>query len=177
MTHKKPLTKKPSPLTRAFKDPERQAMAIAALSNLRAGYHSPSLGTALEACVGVSEQPGAMEAVHHVVSDIYKRGELITQLGSDASKWQNFLAENRPRYEYFNAARQWYEENKGKTRIADEGIQENRARAEEVHPTLVSWLENNSMPIPLGLSRGEVERLQHDINKFKRNLIHSDINR
>ena len=91
-------------------------------------------------------------------------------------RWQAHIAADRPRFVFYQDAVTWYEANKHKTRIADGGIKENRAKAEEVQPELQSWIEGNPAEIPLGLTKTQVERFHQEVNTFKRNLIHSDIN-
>ena len=163
-------------LAKALDVADRQKMAIEAMGHIKAGGSNPSLRTVLESAVAIGEQPGAMAGVHHIVATLYKRKDVVDKLGSNVSQWQTFLSEDGPRFTYYFDAVQWYEANKNKTRIADGGIKENRAKAEEVQPELQRWIEGNEALIPLGLHKSHVERLHHDVNKFKRNLIHSDIN-
>ena len=163
-------------LTNAFGSPDRSAMAIEALGQVKAGSTNLALRSALEGAVSVADQPGAIEAIHHVVDTLYKRKDVITALGDDAVKWQAYIAEDRPRFMFYEEATQWFEANKGRTRIADGDIKENRAKAEEVQPELQTWIEGDSSKIPLGLTKSQVERFHLDVNKFKKELIQSDIN-
>ncbi|TVR47226.1 MAG: hypothetical protein EA402_01505 [Planctomycetota bacterium] len=162
----------------AISDSSRRPLGLAALQQLRAGASTFHLRSALEAAVAHGEAPGAMSAIHHVVRELYRRGDIIESLGEDVARWQAFMAEDRPRFEYFHAAVAWHQENQHRVRVSDaDTIPKNRARAEEVQPELQRWIEDPRTPIPLGLSQSQVERFHHTVNTFKRNLIHSDVRR
>lgn len=162
-------------LARAVGNQQTRSLAAQALAAIRA---NPSPGQimqlrdAIQACAEHGENPHCMAAIHHIVGEHYSRKDLVERLGDNAGAWQNFLAEDLPRFEFFRDVQDWHEANREKITVRDsDTIDGNRQHLREVRPRIISWLESDPPVVPLGLTRRQIEDLNGALGRFNRGLV------
>ena len=158
-------------LTRAVDNPDSRITAAKALLKVKA-TDLPGLRDALEACIRHGTEPLCFEAAKHICRDLFARNDVVQKLGDDVAAWSEFLAGDRGRFEEFMSIADWHAEN-AEVRATDdiELIMANKARCEREMARLEQWLGDTGQPMPLGLTKSQVERQLKGLSTFKYSLL------
>jgi hypothetical protein len=160
-----------SALGDAMDDDERRSVAARALGAIKVG-NIVALRPALEKLIAHGSDATAFAAANHIVGELYRRKDVTERLGDDLNAWVTFLAEDKPRFTYFEEAKEWYAANKQKIRVSDaDTLPANKHRTVETIEELSGWVDGGALPIPLGLDEGSIKAFVQELNTFKYALI------
>lgn len=163
-------------LAEAVGDPERRAVAVAAIG-LVSAPNLARLRTCLEALVAQGPDPLSFEVAVHIVRDLYQREDFIAKHGAqpaNVENWQRALAADKENYDTFIAAKEWLIEWQPKIQRATDDpadVRRCRQRVRQEIERFEAWVQPSSdVAVPLGLNIQQVKTLKQQFSTYKYTL-------
>jgi len=158
-------------LTSGLEDTALRPVAAKALGHIRDKSYLP-LRDAVDKLAAHGDEDVCMDALVVIVTKTYLRDDVAKHCGRDKTKWQKFLADDRPRFDRIKEIVDWMAAN-GQYQYIKDG-KERLGKSRDYLTTAAEFVdgllnEPKFLP-PLGLTRGRVEGLRQDVKMLGMNV-------
>ena len=162
-------------LTALLDQPDSRSIAARALGSIRdPGF--AGMRPALDKLAALGSDEDCFAALTAIVTGTYRRADVAKANGKDLARWQDFLAQDRPRYTRLREIIDWLAKNEGATRVTDgaELLRQKRDFLDAARDYLQPLLEDTAFVPPLGLEYAQVKealRRTNDLGRDTRNFL------
>ena len=154
-------------LTAALDPPATRSVAARSLGLIRdPGF--VSMRPALDKLAALGEDADCFAALSAIVSGAYKRTDVSKANGSDLTRWQDFLAKDRPRYTRIREIIEWHKSNGAEMRVTDgsAALKLKRDYLDSARDYLQPLFDDAAFVPPLGLEFAQVKEALRRTNEL-----------
>ena len=154
-------------LTAMLDQPTARSIAALSLGAIRdAGF--AGMRPALDKLAALGEDADCFTALSGIVSGTYKRTDVAKANGRDLKRWQDFLAQDRPRYTRIREIIDWQKSNGAEMRVTDgsAALKQKRDYLDSARDYLQPLLDDAAFVPPLGLEFTQVKEALRRTNEL-----------